>query len=100
MEREPIDWLPRAATRRRVSLTGLLRWPNGRSSPVLVSNLSYHGCQFWCDRELIYGETVRLALPGYGDIDVQVRWVLDGAAGVKFLAGNSAVDDRRARIGV
>jgi hypothetical protein len=30
---------------------------------------------------------------------VQVRWIKDGQAGVRF-GGNSAVDDRRARIGV
>ena len=99
MEREPIDWLPRAA-RRRVSLTGMARWGDGSSSKVLLSNLSYQGCHLWSERQLTYGETVTLMLPGYGSMDAQVRWVAGDSAGVRFLTGSSAVDDRRARIGV
>jgi PilZ domain len=99
VEREPIDWVPRAP-RRRVSLRGLARWEDGSSAPVLVSNISYRGCQLWTDHEIEYGETVTLTLPGYGRIEAHVRWVSGGAAGLRFLTKDSAVDDRRARVGV
>jgi hypothetical protein len=99
MEREPIDWLPRAM-RRRVSLTGVARWEDASTAGVLVSNISYEGCHLWSDHELELGETVRLMLPGYGRIDAQVRWTDGGSAGVRFLVGTSAADERRARIGV
>jgi hypothetical protein len=99
VERELIDWLPRAV-RRRVSLTGIAYWPDGSSATVLVSNISYDGCLLWSDHEIHNGESLELRLPGYGTINVQVRWVSGGSAGVRFLTGTSAVDDRRARIGV
>jgi hypothetical protein len=67
---------------------------------VLVSNISYQGCHLWSDHEFENGETLALTLPNYGDIDGQVRWVSGGSAGVRFLTGSSAKDDRRARIGV
>lgn len=99
MEREQIDWLPRAV-RRRANLTGMARWDDGSSATILVSNISYEGCHLWSDHEFVSGETVRLVLPRHGTIDAQVRWVSAGNAGVRFLTGGSAVDDRRARIGV
>ena len=99
MEREPIDWLPRAA-RRRVSLTGMARWEDGSSAKVLLSNISYQGCHLWSEHQLTCGETMTLMLPRYGNMDAQIRWVVGDSAGVRFLTGASAADDRRARIGV
>lgn len=99
MEREPIDWSPRP-DRRRVGLTGVGHWPDGSSAPVAVCNISYQGCQLWSDHPIVYGESLTLCLPGYGTIEGQVRWTEGGAAGVRFLTGSSARDDRRARIGV
>lgn len=99
MDREPIDWKPRSQ-RQHASLHGELRWPDGQAAPVLVANISYQGCQVWCDRDLACGEAMTLSLPGRGTIDAQVRWTADGSAGMKFLTGASSVDERRARIGV
>ena len=98
MEREPVDWLPRAV-RRRTNLVGNMSWPDGTTARALVSNISYEGCQVWSDHELYQGETFSLALPGYGNIEAQIRWAAEGTAGVRFLLG-AAADERRARIGV
>ena len=67
---------------------------------MLVTNISYQGCLMWSDHPITYGESLTLSLPGYGRIEAQVRWEAQGSAGVRFLTGSSAVDDRRARIGV
>lgn len=99
MEREPIDQTPRAR-RQSARLQGKLRGPTGQSAPVLVANISYERCQIWSDRDLTCGETITLSLPGRGDIDGQVRWTADVSAGINFLTGASAVDDRLTRIGV
>lgn len=98
MKREPADWVPRAG-RRRASLTGVGRWDDGSSARILVSNISYEGCQIWSDHDFSCGETLELALAGHSNIKAQVRWTMNGRAGARFLTGNLA-DDRRARIGV
>jgi PilZ domain len=99
VERETIDWLPRAA-RKRVSLTGLAKLADERSVRVLVSDLSYQGCHVWSDHDFAAGEALTLYLPGYGEVLGQIRWQSEGRAGVRFLIGASAVDERRARLGV
>ena len=75
-------------------------WPDGSSATVLVSNLSYEGCEISSEHEFVRGETIRLMLPERGPIHAQIRWVRGGKAGAKFLTGDSARDTRRARIGV
>lgn len=100
MEREPQDWRLRQP-RRTVTLAGTAQWEDGSCARVLVSNLSYDGCELWTDHDLSNGETVTLAIPTKGRLEGQVRWVRDGRAGVRFLAaGAPAVDMRRARLGL
>jgi hypothetical protein len=99
MQREAIDWVSRGP-RRSARLTGSAQWADGREATVLVTNLSYLGCRIFTDRDLVKGETVRLTLPGLGEMHAQVRWIRDGSAGVKFLTGDSARDLRRARLGI
>ena len=41
-----------------------------------------------------------LSPTGTGVINAQVRWVAGDKAGVKFVTGDSVVDERRVRIGV
>jgi hypothetical protein len=99
MEREPIDWSDRQA-RRTARLQAIGVWADGSSSTVLVSNLSYDGCEMQSNRGFEQGEVVRLALPGRGRIQAQIRWVKDNRAGAKFLTGDSVRDQRRARLGI
>jgi hypothetical protein len=99
VSRQPIDWHSRSH-RQRVNLTGVGTWSDGTTGRVLVSNMSYQGCHIWTDHELAQGESVKLALPNKGVIEGQIRWAEGDRAGVRFLTGDSVVDDRRARLGV
>jgi hypothetical protein len=62
--------------------------------------MSYDGCHIWSDHELSPGETIILMIPTKGEIEGQLRWIRGGRAGVKFLDGGRAVDERRARLGI
>jgi hypothetical protein len=99
MKRQPIDWTSREA-RRSVSLTGVAEWPDGTSHRVLISNISYQGCNIWGNCEFNRGETITVLVPTMGRMETQVRWVVEGRAGMRFLTGDSAVEGRRVRIGV
>ena len=81
MEREQQDWLSRSA-RRHVSLTGTARRADGSSLRVLVSNLSYEGCNLLCDKRLDMGEVIDLTVPGLGTMSAQVRWTAEERAGL------------------
>jgi hypothetical protein len=100
VERETIDWKTRVAPRRGVSHTASLEVADGRRFRVLVTNLSYTGCQLLSEQRLEIGQTVGLSLPGRGSMDAQVRWTAGDCYGLQFLLGQSTVEDRRARIGV
>ena len=99
MEREPVDWLPREY-RRRVSIVGTARRDDGSGFRILVTNISYAGCQFVTDEQLSRGDTLMIQLPNMGEIAGQMRWVRGPRCGIRFLIGLSSKDDRRARIGV
>jgi hypothetical protein len=100
MERQSMDWSARGSPRRPVRLTASAQWANGSSATVVVTNLSYQGCQLASDQPFVKGETVRLFLPDRGKVHAQIRWVRDGTAGARFITGDDARDARRARIGV
>ena len=99
MEREPIDWMPREY-RRRVSVEGSAVNAEDKVFRLVVTNMSYGGCQIMTEECLSPGETLRMHLPRMGEIAGQVRWAAGEKCGVRFLVGISAKDDRRARIGV
>jgi hypothetical protein len=91
----------RDAARRSVRLVAAAFWPDGSSASVLISNLSYSGCEMQSRHSFEAGGTIRLTLPDRGNIHGHIRWVRNGRAGIKFLTGgDSARDIRRARIGV
>ena len=99
MEREPVDWKVRGV-RRAVSRTALLVRADGRQARVLVSDISYEGCQLLTEQQFEKGECVTFTMPGTGTIDAQVRWVSGDGVGLRFLLGKSALEERRARLGV
>jgi hypothetical protein len=99
MRREPIDWISRGP-RKPARLTASAHWPDGTTSTVDVTQMSYLGCRLACDRALMKGQSVKLFLPDLGQVHAQIRWVRGGIAGAKFLTGDSAKDARRARLGV
>ena len=63
-------------------------------------NISYDGCHILAEDELEVGEALNLSVDAMSVIEAQVRWVDGGRSGLKFVTGASAVDARRARIGV
>jgi len=99
MDRKPLNQSDRGL-RRTVKLMGEAHWPGGRSAEVVLSNLSYDGCELSSRHSFQRGETIMLRLPDRGVIRAQIRWVRNGKAGARFLTGDSVVDARRARIGV
>lgn len=97
IERPPSSWVKR--DRKRMSLTGVAYRADGGWVRVHMTNLSYDGCHLLTDDAFDIGETLTLVMPRMQHQKVQVRWVKDGQAGVRFVGG-SVADDRRARIGV
>ena len=98
MEREHRDWFSTSA-RRNLSLTGICYRADGANLRVLVSNLSYEGCNLLCGQRLIVGEMVKVAVPGLSTVEAQVRWTADEKAGLSFLVGKSALEESRAEVG-
>ena len=99
MDRETIDWVPRGL-RQHARLTARAQMPDGTRRTVVVTEMSYEGCRLSSNRPFVKGESVKLSLPGRGEIVAQIRWFRDGIAGARFLTGDAAKDARRARLGV
>ena len=98
MDREQIDWLNREG-RRKASLTGIACREDGSRLRVVVTNLSYQGCHLFAEDPICQGETFDLTVPSMGAVKAQVRWSDGESAGVRFLVGESAAEQRRARLG-
>ena len=98
IERPLSQWVRRQ--RKPASSTGMAYRSDGSVLRVHMTNLSYDGCRLLTEYALDIGETLRLVMPRMQEMDVQVRWVKDNEAGVRFLQNQTAKDDRRARIGV
>ena len=98
IKRSPSDWVMRS-NRNHTSVTGVAYRSDGSWVRVHMTNLSYDGCKLLTDHRFDIGEQLTLVMPRMRHISVQVRWVKENEAGVRFLLG-TAVDDRRARIGV
>ena len=99
MKREFVDWKIRTL-RRQANVVGTAQRDQGASFRVLLMNISYEGCHIVCEQALTIGETLSIELPAKGSIKAQVRWVDGDRAGLCFLFQNSAVEQRRARLGV
>lgn len=99
IERPPSEWKPRQG-RKSASTTGIAYRVDGRWMRVHMTNLSYDGCHLLTEDRLDVGEVLKLVMPRMQHLNVQVRWVKDNEAGVRFGQGGSAADDRRARLGV
>lgn len=92
------DWVKRK-DRRRVHVAAIAYLPDGSAVPVRVTDISYEGCKLETEAALPIGSKLKLALPRLGEICAQVRWSLQGTAGIRFLLEESGADDRRSRIG-
>lgn len=99
IERSVSQWV-RRAHRNRASITGTAYRSDETVMRVHITNLSYDGCHLITEEVLDIGETILLEIPRMQKTQAQVRWVKEQQAGVRFLQGTTASDDRRARIGV
>ncbi len=85
MEQLNMDGFVDRAERRPVSLRGFAL-SSTRDSDVLVSDLSYTGCQIRCEDALQPGEVVELRILKRGLIEAEIRWSAKGCAGAQFLS--------------
>lgn len=99
IQRPPSQWT-RRDDRRPSSTTGVAYRSDGSWVRVHMTDLSYDGCHILTESELDVGETLELVFPRMQHINVQVRWVKEQEAGVRFLKNGTAADDRRARLGI
>ena len=101
MQHKRIEGWVKRNDRRDVNLTATTYRADGSAVAVRISNLSYDGCQLEADHLFEVGECVTLALPGMGEINAQIRWVLPtgGQAGMRFLLEEAEPEKRRARFG-
>ena len=76
------DW-PNRGQRHRVQLEAELIQTDGSKSQTIVSDLSLDGCRIvgW----FRIGDPVLLKLPRIGEVRGEVRWALNGSAGVRFI---------------
>ena len=99
IERPPSQWIQRQP-RKPASTTGVAYRSDGSWVRVHMTNLAYDGCHILTEERLDIGETLKLVMPRMQHMNVQVRWVKDHEAGVRFLSNASAADERRARLGI
>lgn len=98
IERPISEWVKRS--RKPASATGVAYRSDGSWMRVHMTNLSYDGCHLLTEEAFDIGEMLSLVMPGMQRIEVQVRWVKENQAGVRFLHGGNAADERRARLGL
>lgn len=98
IERPISQWVKR--NRKPASVTGVAYRSDGNWVRVHMTNLSYDGCHLLTDQEFDIGETLSLVMPRMQRIEVQVRWVKDNEAGVRFIQAGNVADERRARLGL
>jgi len=76
--------LAERAERRPVSLRGFAL-SETHDSDILVSDVSYSGCQFTSDDDFHEGEVVELRILKGGGSHAEIRWTADGRSGVRFI---------------
>ncbi len=77
-------WIGRK-DRLEAALDAVVRRADGCVIPVKLTNLSDDGCCLQTPADLTIGERLEIAIPGKGAVAAQIRWALQGNAGVQFL---------------
>lgn len=87
MERLELRSFVNRDERRAVNLRGFAL-SDTRDSDVVLSDLSYGGCQIHSADSFEQGETFELRVVKRGASHVEVCWVRDDCAGTRFLGGD------------
>jgi hypothetical protein len=58
---------------------------DGSKSPARLTNFSDDGCRIEAETDFRIGERLQIAIPRMGNVKAQVRWVVSGSAGAKFV---------------
>jgi len=77
-------WIGRK-DRHPVVVDAVVHRTDGSKSPVRLTDFSDSGCRIEAETDFRIGERLQIAIPRMGNVKAQVRWALDGSAGVKFL---------------
>jgi len=85
---------PDRPERRPVELVGHALHADGHGFQMRVVNLSYDGCAVATDEPLRTGQAFKLSVLGRGGIDVEVMWVEDGKAGLRFAKRSETAETR------
>jgi PilZ domain len=91
MERLELRSFVRRDDRRAVALRGFAL-SETRDSDVVVSDLSYGGCQIRSVDSFQAGETFELRILKCGASPVEVCWVRDNRAGARFLGSDAPAE--------
>jgi hypothetical protein len=78
------NWIDRKA-RYPVEIDATVFRPDGRRDSVRLSNFSDEGCRIEGNRDFHVGERLQIAMPRMGYVKAQIRWVLPGSAGARFV---------------
>lgn len=70
--------------RRQVELRGFAL-ADGVDADIIVSDLSYEGCQIQSAQPFDVGNTLDIRIIGRGGVNGVVRWVAGDRAGVRFV---------------
>ena len=70
--------------RRQVALRGFAL-ADGVDADIIVSDLSYEGCQIRSAQAFAVGDKLDLRIIGRGGVKGVVRWVADDRAGIRFV---------------
>lgn len=82
--------------RRKVAAACQIWLRGDRRAPVTILDLSYDGCRIAVTTDLAVGEHLDLAMAGCSRVAAEVRWSVNGEAGLHFLplAGERELVDR------
>lgn len=78
-------WVARK-DRHPVEIDAVLHRTDGSKEPVKLSNFSDEGCRIETAAKFRIGERLQIAIPRMGQVKAQVRWLLPGTVGARFVA--------------
>lgn len=82
---QSVDGMVGRKDRHPVEIDAVVHRTDGRKQSVKLSNFSDEGCRIEAG-DFHIGERLQISIPRMGYIKAQVRWLLPGSAGARFVA--------------